>query len=150
MAGYTLVGSYSTVQVLSPTLTNPVEYCTIQTTPSNVIASITVQEDVFQAGNAGVELQNFADAIENIMHHDAVIAGVGEQTLDANGLLADNVVFTVEYKPPGTTATSVTAQAVVPVGMLNFTDGQIGQLLETEVVQIIGTTYDNLKAAAGG
>lgn len=150
MAAYTLLASESTVQVLSPTVVNPVVYCTIQTSPSGSIVSIPVQETVFNSGAAGAELTNLADAVEQIMADSRVIAAVGAQTLDANSLLADNVVFTVEYIPPGTTNSSVTAEAVVPVGYLNFTDALIGQTALANTEAIINATYSALEAAAAG
>jgi hypothetical protein len=149
VAGYALKGSYPTVQVLSPSLVNDVQYCTIQTDPSGVIASIPVQQDIFDSGATGPELTNFADAIEQIMNDVNVIGAVGSQTLDANGLLADQVAFTVEYVAPGSSGTSVTAEALVPVTMLNFTDAQIGTASLANVQAIIDATYANLLAAAG-
>lgn len=150
MAAYSLVGSYSTVQVLSPTLINPVVYCTISTFPSGVIASMPVQETVFDSGAAGVELTDFAEAIEQIMGDTRVVAGVGEQTIDAAGLLADNVVFTVQYVGTNTPPSGVTAEAVVPVGYLNFADALIGQVSLGNVDALITTAYDNLAIAANG
>src|SRR5438093_12794287 len=97
MASYALKGSYPTVQVLSPTLVNNIIYCTIQTSPAGVIASIPVQRDVFNKGQAGPELTNFANAIEQIMNVTPVVAAAGTQSLDASGLLQDFVTFTVEY-----------------------------------------------------
>jgi hypothetical protein len=149
MAGYSLVGSYSTVQVLSPTLVNNVVYCTISTLPSGVIASMPVQQDVFDGGGAGPELTAFAEAIEQIMARSDVIAGTGAQTIDPNGLLADQVVFTVQYVQTGTTGTAVTADAEVPTASLNFTDGLIGATLLESVIAIIDKTYANLEEAAG-
>lgn len=150
MAGYSLIGNYSTVQSISPTIANPVEYCTIQTHPSNVIASITVQEITFQNNQANVQLSNFANAIEQVMTLPHVIAAVGEQTIDANGLLADTVVFTVEYEGASNVPTSITAEAVVPAGYLDFTDGEIGQASLSNVEAIIDGVYENLKSAASG
>lgn len=150
MAGYSLQGSYSTVQVLSPTLTNPVVYCTIQTTPSGVIASIPVQRAVFESDSAGVELENLATAIEQTMNLASVIAGVGSQRIDPNGLLADFVTFTVQYPAGATDGSANTAEADVPVGMLNFTDALIGEVSWENVQAIIGGVYNNLKSAAGG
>ena len=150
MAGYSLQGSYSTVQVLSPTLVNPVVYCTIKTSPSGVIASIPVEQSVFDAGTSGVELQNFADAIEQVMTNPEVVAAVGEQVIDPSGLLADNVVFTVQYVSANTPASGVTAEAAVPVASLNFTDALIGSVLLQNVDSIISGVYDNLQNAAGG
>lgn len=150
MASYTLLSSYSTVQVLSSTLVNDVVYCTIQTSPSNVVASLPVQADVFTAGGAGPELTNFAEAIEEAMSHIYVIAGVGRQTIDASGLLADTVVFTVQYPNTATAPTGVTAEAVVPVGLLNYSDAEIGRVLEQQVHDIINAAYASLANAAGG
>lgn len=150
MAVYSLKSHYSTVQVLSPTLVNPIVYATIQTAPSGVIASRPVQEAVFDAGQEGPELTNFANAIEEIMQNPAVIGATGAQTIDPNGLLADNVLFTVQYPAGDTSGSNVTAEATVPVGMLDFSDGQIGQASLANVEKIIADVYANLKSAAGG
>ena len=151
MASYELIGSYSTVQVLSPTLTNEIEYCTIRTQPSLVIASKPVQRTVFDAGQAGEELSIFAEAIEQIMSSDhAIVSATGSQVLDpASGLLDDVVIFTVAY-PDATTGNAVTAEAVVPVGLLDFSDGQIGSVLLQQVDAILNAVYANLRDAAGG
>lgn len=150
MAGYSIQGSYSTVQVITPSLTQPIQYTTIQTKPSGVIASIALDKIDFEAGTGSTLLQLFADAIETIMNHPEVIAGIGTQQLDENGLLTDYVTFTVQYVGPNTAASGVTAEADVPVGMLNFTDGAIGALLLQEVDAIIAKAYNALKAAAAG
>lgn len=150
MATYSIQGSYSTVQVITPSLTQPIQYTTIQTQPSGVIASIALAKIDFQAGTGSTLLGIFADAIEQIMSHPEVIAGIGTQQLDENGLLADFVTFTVQYVGPNTASSGVTAEADVPVGMLNFTDGAIGALLLQEVDAIIAKAYNGLKAAAAG
>jgi hypothetical protein len=150
VANYTLQGSYSTVQVLSPTLVNPIVYCTISTLPSGVIAAMPIQEDVFDAGGGGPELTAFSAAIEQIMAQAEVIGASGEQTIDPNGLLADNVVFVVQYQSATTGPAGVTADATVPVAMLNFEDALIGRTLLAKVEAIIAKVYANLKNAAGG
>lgn len=150
MATYSIQGSYSTVQVITPTLTQPIQYTTIQTQPSGVIASIALDQADFNAGTSTPLLQAFADAIEEIMQRTEVIAGIGTQQIDPNGLLTDYVTFTVQYTGPGAAASGVTAEADVPVGLLNFTDGAIGGLLLQQVDAIIATAYNALKTAAGG
>lgn len=150
MASYTIQGSYSTVQVLSPSLVQPIQYTTIQTQPSGVIASIALDQGEFNAGTVAPLLSAFAEAVEQVMSDPRVVAGVGSQQLDANGLLADYVTFTVKYAGPGAAASGVTAEADVPVGLLNFTDGEIGTLLLAEVEAIIAAAYDALRSAAGG
>lgn len=150
MATYSILGSYKTVRVITPTFTEPIQYVTIQTKPSGVAAALPVDEADFKGGTSGAILQIFADAIETIMNHPEVIAGIGSQQLDPNGLLADYVTFTVQYVGPNTSSSGVTAEADVPVGMLNFTDGAIGALLLEEVDAIIAAAYNALKSAAGG
>ena len=150
MAAYALLASYSTVQVLSPTVVQDVLYCTIQTEPSAVIASLPVDQTEFDVNGAVPILQATAEAIETTMADSRVIAGHGSQTIDAAGLLADNVVFTVAYTPTGTTSTSVTAEATVPITLLNFTEEPRDQLNGPRVKAIIDATYANLQKAAGG
>ena len=150
MASYSLQASESTVQVLSPTVVNEIVYCTILTSPSGVLASKPVSDQAFSNNKASVDLTNFTNAIEDIMTNKAVIAGVGSQAIDPNGLIQDNVDFTVQYVPPGSTSTSITAVASVPVGLLDFSDGEIGSMLLQEVDAIINGVLANLKSLASG
>lgn len=151
MAGYSLIGSYATVQVLSPQLVNDVVYCTIQTAPSGVVAALPVQKDIFDAGTADVLLSDYANNIELMMNQPGVIAGRGEQHLDDNGLLVDVVTFTVRYVPPGSTGTSNTAEAEIPSGWLSEGgDPAIEQVILAKAKAEIAKVYANLKAAAGG
>lgn len=150
MASYSLLASVSTVQVLSPTIVNDIFYCTVQTSPSNVIASIPVSAAAFNSNGAAQELTGFADNIETLIGRGDVIAGTGVQTLDANGLLQDQVSFTVQYVPPGTGTSNITAEALVPVGLLSQTDPAIDVTVLAEAEAIITQVYDSLKSAAGG
>jgi hypothetical protein len=151
VATYILLASESTVQVLSPTFVNDVVYCTIQTHPSLVIASMPIQADVFNAGGGGPELTAFANAIEDIMAMPEVVAATGTQVIDASGLIADQVAFTVQYVPPtSSAATSITAECLIRVAELNFEDSLIGATLLADVKKQIDAVYNQLKAAASG
>lgn len=150
MASYTLLASESTVQVLSPTIVNDVVYCTIQTSPSNVIASIPVSQPAFDNNKAAQELTAFADNIETLIGRGHIIAGAGSQTIDASGLLQDQVSFTVQYVPKGATTSNITAQADIPVGMLSQSDPAIDQVLLAEAEAMITKVYDSLASAAAG
>lgn len=150
MSNYALEASYATVQVLSPTLVNDVVYCTIQTNPSNVVASLPVSQAAFNDNQAVSALTNFAEAIEQVMGIDYVIAGAGTQQIDENGLLADYVTFTIGYPHTAAVGSAITAQADVPVGLLDFSDAEIGRVLLQEVETITLRVYNNLKSAAGG
>lgn len=151
MASYALIASESTVQVLSPTLVLPIEYVTIQTQPSGVIASMGVSRSTFDSGGSRIVLQDYADNIEFLMTFPHVVAAQGSQSLDRNGLIADNVVFTVQYDPAGANVTSVTAEAVVPSGLLNEGgDPAIERVLRAQAEAIITGVYNNLVAAGSG
>lgn len=150
MASYSLVSSYSTVQVLSPTLTQEVVYCTIKTIPSDVIAALPIDADFFLQNEGNRELEAFAEAIERVMSLGSVVAGVGNQQIDSTNLLADFVTFTVRYPDPPTAGTSITAEADVPVTLLDFSDPTFGDDLLHEVETIINSVYGSLKNLAGG
>jgi hypothetical protein len=151
VAAYSLLGSYATVQVITPTLNYDVVYCTIESVKSGVIASLAVQKETFDGGFAGPLLNDYANNIDLMMTQPGVVAGRGEQTLELSGLLADNVAFTVQYVPPGSTGTAVTAEAIVPSGLLSEGgDPAIERVLLAKAEAIIAQVYANLKAAAGG
>lgn len=150
MATYTLQGSYPTVQVLSPSLVQDVQFCTIQTIQSGVIASYPVRKVDFDGGYASQILDDFTAGIEYVMALPHVIAGVGEQTIDDNGLLADSVVFTVQYTDPVLAPNGVTAAATVPVADLYGVPRELETGGAVTVVDPITVAYDSLKAAAGG
>lgn len=149
-ASYTLIASSSTVQVISPTVVNDVLYCTIETNISHVIASYPIPQGSFESVNSAEALTWFALGIEEIMALDYVIAGTGSQTLDANGLLSDNVVFTVQYVQPGTTGTTVTAEAVCPVTTLTGSSTSPGQPDVSAAKAIVDATLAGLQQLAGG
>lgn len=150
MAAYSLLATVSTVQVISPTIVNDVVYCTIQTNPSSVIASIPINTADFNS-NLGVQgLTAFADNIETLIGRGHIVAGTGVQTIDANGLLQDQVSFTVQYVPPNVSGTSITAEALVPVGLLSQSDPAIESTLLAEAQAIIDGVYSALHNAQGG
>lgn len=150
MAGYSLPSSYPTVQVVSPQLVYDIQYCTIQTQPSGVIASIPVVATTFANDQGAAELTNFSEAIEELMALPSVIAGVGSQKIELSGLLADYVDFTVQYPATNPGNTSVTGVASVPVGLLNFSDAEIGRVAKDEAEAIINQVYASLRSLAGG
>jgi hypothetical protein len=150
VASYTLIASYSTVQVLGPTAIQNVLYFTLQTSPSSVVASVPVNEEEFLVNGAVPILLSFAEAVETIMAEPQVIAGVGSQSIDSSGLLADQVTFTVQYTGPGAASSGVTADVDVPVQMLNFSEEPRDQGNAALAQALIDQTYNALQSAAGG
>lgn len=148
---YDLKGSYPTVQSISPTLTLKIEYCTIATKPHGFIVNYPVLKSEFDAGTAGPILTALADGVETIYNRGNVSGAVGTQQLDdVTGLLEDFVTYTVVYVPPGSTDTSITAEADVPVGLLSQSDPTILETALNEAEAIITAVYDNLVATANG
>ena len=150
-AAYELLASESTVQVLSPTVVNDVVYSTIVTTGHNVIASYPIPQGDFESVNSSEVLTFFARGIEEVMKDSRVVAGAGSQTIDANGLLQDTVTFTVQYVAAGTTGTTVTAAAEVPVSALRgSTSSGPGTPDVSAALAIIDAVYADLQRLAGG
>lgn len=123
---------------------------TIQTQPSGVVASYPVSKVDFDAGLASQVLTNYADGIEYLMALQHVIAGIGSQSLDANGLIADLVVFTVQYVGAGAGATGVTAEADVPVAEIDSIPQELERGSAITAQDYILNAYNALAAAAGG
>ncbi len=126
MPGYTILASQSTVHVLSATVVVDGQSVTIQTTPSAVIASVVIPQESLTSADAVDILTWFAHDIEEIMQHYPVVAATGAQTLDANGLLQYEVVFTVGYTPTGSALPPLTTQVSVELagvaGVNTFSD----------------------------
>lgn len=147
---YNPVGSYSSVQTLGPNAAQNVEVVTIQTIPSNVIATIPVVKAEFDDGTAGPLLTSFAENIEEIMGQGKAISGAPKSELDNSGLTEYYVTFTVAYNATGIPTNSLTADVDVPIGLLSSSDALIGRTLVGEAETLIDETYTNLEKMAAG
>lgn len=147
---YVLGPTSSTVQVLSPTLVQPVVDCPLTTIPSSVRFDYWLDQATFDAGEGPVLLEAVCGDVEHIMASQPVIAGVGSQQLDASGLLSQQITFTVAYTVPGSTAGPATVDVDVPV--TDFGQGAIAgeNFGLTDAETIIQTAYAKLKALATG
>ena len=150
MASYTLIGSASIVQVISPTVAVDMQAVTIQTKPSGIVATKLVDEAFFQAGTAGPIIKDFADSVESIMADGKAVGGTGTTSLDSSGLQQYFVTFTVGYDPPGAPAGTVTADVAVPVTLLSGADSAEGYVNLAEAEDMLNTAYANLVALAQG
>ena len=115
-ANYDLGPTASSVQVLSPTLVQPIVDCPIRTKPSGVILNYWIDKATWDAGLGPALLENVAAGVEHIMSSQPVIGAAGSQQLDANGLLSQFVTFIVAYTPPGSTLGAATLDVDVPIG----------------------------------
>lgn len=75
-----------------------------------------IDKAAWDYGNGPPLLEAVAGGVEHIMQSQPVIAGVGSQQLDSNGLLAQIVTFTVAYQVPGSNVGPATVDVDIPVG----------------------------------
>lgn len=150
MAAYTLIGSDSIVQVLTPTVSQEMVAATISTEPHGVIATVLVSKTAFDSNQAAPELTAFADSIEAILAQGRAIGGTGTSSLDANGLQQYFVTFTVGYNAPGAPAGAVTVDVDVPVGLLTQSDPAIERVVIAEAEALVNKAYASLQSLAGG
>lgn len=150
MASYTLLSSYTTVQVLSPTLASEGLYCTIQSAPSGSIVQRFVPQASFDSDQGRGLLESLATAIEDVISGGTAISASGSQEVDDSGLLADVVVFVVEYTPPTPTVGALTTTVSVPVNVLTA-DTSFGSFLTGgTALERIQSAHDKLAAMAAG
>lgn len=147
---YNLLGTESSIQALSPTLTLPTVNSILQTIPHGVIFDYWLAKADFDAGTAPALLEAVCGGVEHIMTSQPVIAGVGNQRLDSNGLLAQFITFTVAYTPPGGTANAATVDVEVSVN--DFGQDTIGgqNFGLNDAIAIIQAAYTKLEALAAG
>lgn len=75
----------------------------ILTKPNGGTAYINIPVRNVTEAQASQSLRSYALLIEAAFDLEGVVAARAEQDVDASGLLADYVVFTVEFDPPGDT-----------------------------------------------
>ena len=147
---YDLLGTQSSIQVLSPTVTLPTVDATLRTKPSGVIFEYWLAKADWDAGTAPVILEAVAGGVEHIMQSEPVVAAVGGSELDDSGLLAQHVTFTVGYTPPGSNGPPLTIDVDVPVGDFGQ-DTIAGENFGlTDAHNLIQAQYDLLVQANAG
>lgn len=147
---YDLLSSNSTVQVLSPTLSEPAVDIWISTNPSKAVVNLVLDKGTFDSNEGHVVLALFAGNVEAILAQGKAISAVGTSNLDASGLRAVYVTFTVGYTVPGSNLPPATVDVNVPVGLLAGAQGSeaAGALAEAEAM--IDAAYAKLEALAAG
>ena len=147
---YTLLNSVDSVQVYGPDLVSETLVCTIFSGPSGSTLLRTVPSAEFQSDQGQGLLAALSDAVEQILQAGVATAAVGNQRIDASGLLADYVDFTVTYKPSAVIPGEITAVVSIPVDVITA-DTAFGSFLSGgSATDQIQATYDKLAAMATG
>ncbi len=150
--GYVVLGSFTTIQVVSQSQVIDVLRINFSTTPSGITAyanapykSITGVQPGDVEGIADVFILPLADGIERMMGSGEVTGAVGAEDTDASELLVDYIDATVEYRSPDLRKFGPYQQVVrIPVQFFDepsFYDALVG-------VKIDGA-YQALKQLAG-
>src|SRR5215472_8120720 len=115
---YNLLATEQTVHVLATSDVIDAVRATVQTPSHGVVAASIVPLAVW-GETAGIDhLNQVAFDVDYIIDHTAAISGVGNQTIDSNGLTQQVVTFTVAYTPPGSTMPPLTSTVDVPMPWL--------------------------------
>lgn len=147
---YDLLATNSTIQVLSPTLIEPIVDCVLSTKPTGIVFDYWVDKAVWDAGDAAPLLEQVAGNVEHLIASTPAIGGFGVQHLSDSGLLSQAVVFTVAATAPGGLPNSLTVEVEVPIGDLDqetFAGQNFGLAAAEALIQ---DAYNKLTAAAAG
>jgi len=151
---YSTAGSYQTVRVLSATQVIDVQAIGIYTLPSGFYVVVQVPLSVWLAGDADAYLATTADLVEGVVlatpdPGQSLAAGVAYvQDVDASGLLAAFLDFTVSYQPAAAGQAPFTT--VVRLPMTSFETAAAFETAlpgGTPLAQLLAA-YNRLKATA--
>jgi hypothetical protein len=115
---YNLLATEDTVHVLSTQDVVDAVRATLETPTHGVVASSIVPKTVWGTAAGIHQLNQVAFDVDYIIDHTAATAAIGNQSIDANGLLQQVVTFTVAYTPPGSTQPPLTTTVDVPMPLL--------------------------------
>lgn len=115
---YNLLATEPTVHVLSTTDVIDATRATIQSPSHGIVAASIVPQTIWGTTQGINQLNQVAFDVDYIIDHTPATAAIGNQSIDANGLLQQVVTFTVEYQPPGSTAPPLIGTVDVPMPLL--------------------------------
>lgn len=148
---YDLLASESTVHVLSTSDVIDAVRATIQSPSHGIVASSIVPAEVWGKTAGTQQLAQVAFDVDWLIDHTAATAGIGNTAIDANGLLAQVVTFTVAYTPAGSTMPPVTSTVDVPMPWLEQLIPAGGTSVGLQNAQaLIDAEEAKLKTMAGG
>src|SRR5215469_5883628 len=148
---YNLLATEQTVHVLATSDVVDAVRATVQTPKYAVVAASIVPLTVW-GQSAGIDqLNQVSFDVDYIIDHTAAVSGIGNQSIDSNGLTQQVVTFTVAYTPPGSTMPPLTSTVDVPMPWLEETippDGAHPGL--DSALELVNAAEANLVAMHGG
>jgi len=148
---YNLLATEQTVHVLATSDVIDAVRATVQTPSHGVVAASIVPLAVW-GETAGIDqLNQVAFDVDYIIDHTAAVSGVGNQTIDSNGLTQQVVTFTVAYTPPGSNLPPLTATVDVPMPWLEEIIAPNGEHPGLDsAISLVNAAADRLVAMHGG
>lgn len=157
-AGYTVVDSDKTVQVLPGDQAIDVQQVGFVTSPSGVYAVRLIPWQQWLSGDRTAPIQQLAQAIEDLISGGLAVGGDFVQDTDpVTRLLTNSIEFVVAYTVPAS-GLQLTTRVRIPVNALTV-DTAFGGALATyfggssstlDPAQALRDAYDALAATAGG
>lgn len=149
---YVVVGSASTIRVLSATEAIDVEAVQIETKPYAVRLTVQVPLSDFTGGTYESYLATSADLVVGVLDanpspgQNLATAAYQSQDTDAAGLLAYYISFLVSFTPPGVAVSPVTQWVTFP-----FTKFETAAAFDTapSPIVVLTDTYARLQHLAG-
>jgi len=115
---YNLLATEQTVHVLATSDVVDAVRATVQTPKYAVVAASIVPLTVW-GQSAGIDqLNQVSFDVDYIIDHTAAVSGIGNQSIDSNGLTQQVVTFTIAYTPPGSNLPPLTSTVDVPLPWL--------------------------------
>jgi len=146
--------SYRTVQVLSQTTVQDVQYVSAVTTGHGLGFAYPVPIDSWLADQGAALLGEIATELEDIWGHGQVYSSTPSQDIDANGLLQDYIDVTVYYVRPG--LPNLYGTVSIPAAMFTSDVGEFGSIISaqggtvTTPNDMVAAEYARLAQIAGG
>jgi hypothetical protein len=150
---FTSLDSYRTVQVLSSTTVQDVQYVTAQTNAHSLGFAYPVPLAAWQESQGVALLTEIATALEDLYAEGHVNSATPSQDIDENGLLVDNVDVTVVYTR--TTLPNLYGAVSIPVESFTSDYSEFGSIISAEggtfttPADYVSAEYARLQQLAG-
>jgi hypothetical protein len=147
-ASYRIVSELRTVQVLSQTQVSDVQQVGFIAYPSGTYCQTEIPWDAWVLEGPAAWVQPLAQAIEDLIAGSGATAATFVQDVDASGLIADFLDFTVSFTPTGGTGIPLTTVVRIPVTWFGI-DTSLATAAGMNPAVAIHDAYERLVADAG-
>jgi hypothetical protein len=152
MATPQIIDSYKTVQVLSDTTVQDIQFITCRTVPTGITFSYAMAHSTWKAGPPYVILIDIETLLEDLVTNSHVVGGSAVQDLDSAGLLADYCDVVVQFDQTAAGLPPLEGTVSLPMGVVALFAGDANIAnasgLQTPESRVLDE-YARLQALAG-